>query len=454
MTDVLMPILVVLALAVVTAALSTSYPRAMRPWVWLALAEYLGCAVAQLFYSRIINEGGDTLYYSESGAELAKFLDTSFEWSSRELFAMLFHQASAFDVLIQTPESNSGSMSAVSAFLIFFCRGSGIAAHFVVTGMALFGALNIYKAANDAYPECSPVRMFVATVLFPSIAFWTSALHKEAFAIAGIGALLAAWRSAYNKRIRALVYAPVGLTLLLLFRPPALPPLLLGLAVFFAWDRLTKSRGVDLVLLGPVYLIAAAGVLLLGMAAVSRFAPTLALDRLQETVATSQRAWSTVRGGSSFDPEDVLPDSVGGQIARLPLALLNALFRPQLFDVRSIAALISAIEMTTITYLTFRAVRRHGFGAILVRIQQSPFLLMCLVVTLTGCTMVGLVTFNFGTLARYRVPFLPFYGALVIALSQNRATVPGAVPSPAGTQTGRRVPAGPRGTIARRSRRV
>jgi hypothetical protein len=31
------------------------------------------------------------------------------------------------------------------------------------------------------------------------------------------------------------------------------------------------------------------------------------------------------------------------------------------------------------------------------------------------------VTFNLGSLARYRVPFLPFYGALILVLS-DRAT--------------------------------
>jgi hypothetical protein len=419
----------------------------------VALAEYLVCAVAQLFYSRILNAGGDTVYYTQSGAELAKFLDASFEWSSRELLSMLFHQPSAFDVVIPIPESNSGSMSAFAAFLTFFFRGSGIAAHFFVTGLALFGALNIYRAANDAYPECSPVRMFVATVLFPSVAFWTSALHKEAFAIAGIGALLAGWRSAYHKKIRAFVYAPMGLTLLFLFRAPAVPPLVLGLAVFFAWDRLQKSRGADLVLLGPVYLVATAVALLLGMAAMSRFAPSYALDRVQNTVATSQRAWSTVTGGSSFAPEDAVPDSVGGQIARLPLALLNALFRPQLFDVNNIAALISALEMTTITYLNYSAVRRHGFGALVARIQRSPFLLMCMVVTVAGCTMVGLVTFNFGSLARYRVPFLPFYGALVIALTQRPTRATATAGSPAQVAA-RPLRGRPRGGVARRSRRV
>jgi hypothetical protein len=101
--------------------------------------------------------------------------------------------------------------------------------------------------------------------------------------------------------------------------------------------------------------------------------------------------------------------------------LLNALFRPQLFDVTSPVVAVSALEMTAITILLFRAVRANGFVGLLVRIQRSPFLLMCAAITVVGCTFVGLTTFNFGTLARYRVPFLPFYGALLVGLAQRTA---------------------------------
>jgi hypothetical protein len=56
---------------------------------------------------------------------------------------------------------------------------------------------------------------------------------------------------------------------------------------------------------------------------------------------------------------------------------------------------------------------------------------MCTVVTLVGCTGVGLVTLNFGSLARYRVPFLPFYGSLVLVLvtRPEKATAAAAVAS-------------------------
>src|SRR5690606_32412448 len=130
-------------------------------------------------------------------------------------------------------------------------------------------------------------------VLFPSVAFWTAALHKEGIAIMGLGALMTAWRGLYGRRwLTFVVFAPLGLTALFLFRAPALPPILLGLTVFAIFGAMKKLRGVDAAVLGPIYFGLALTALALGMVAFSRLSPALALDRLGETVAQRQETWA------------------------------------------------------------------------------------------------------------------------------------------------------------------
>lgn len=418
-TDVAMTAVVVLLLLGATAAMATRYPAQMRRWIWFAFLEYMLCAVAQMFYVRVLTEGGDAYYYAQGGAVLARGLEQSFEWAAGELGALLIQRPSAFDGVVSGAGTNTGSMFAVAAWLIFLVRGSEIAVQVLVAGLSMFGALNIFNAFHHAYPEGSPRRLFFATVLFPSVAFWTSALHKEAFCILGMGAVLAAWRAASRRQLRALLYAPLGVGLILVFRAPALPPLAAGLAAYLVFDRLKRARGADAAVLAPVYLALGIGVLALSLVFVSRVAPSLSLDQLGESVALQRNAWAQAAGGSTFADRTPVDESAGAQLAHVPLALLNSLFRPQLFDVNNPLALISAIEMTIITWLVIRGVRQHGVTGVVGRIQRSPFLLMCAVVTVVGCMFVGLVTLNFGSLARYRVPFLPFYGALVAALTDR-----------------------------------
>lgn len=431
--------LIVLTCIVAAAAVMIAKrERAMRSWYWYAVAEYIGCGIAQMIWARAIAGGGDTVYYAKSGTILARFLSASFGWAARELFSMLIQQPSAFTSTWEGAGSNTGSMCAISAFMVFFSGGSEYAPHFLITGLSLFSAIYIFEAFREACPEASWKRLFVAAVLFPSVAFWTSALHKESFCLVGIALVLSGWRAMGRGRwLSVLMYVPLGAALILVFRTPVLPPLILGLVVFVLLQRLKRARGFG-VALAPLYIAIGAGVVVGMMLLVSRVAPKLGVDQIGDTFAMEQSRWHTQgsAGGSGIDGvvggEQQLsdkerralgPQSIGAQLAGVPLALVNSLFRPQLFDAHNFGTLMSALEMTIISLLAIRAFRQHGFGGVLRRIQESPFLLMCVVVTVIGCTGVGLVTLNFGSLARYRVPFLPFYGSLILLLAARPSTV-------------------------------
>lgn len=420
--DVVMTLAVLAVLAGVTSLLAASHPGKIRLWIWAALGQYLVCGAAQLYLVR--STQGDATYYMATGIELARFLDTSFVWAAQETVRLFLQQPSAFDVAVIGATTNTGSMCAMAAWLVFLLRGSEYAVQALVSGLAMFGSLAIYSAFVRASPGTSPKRIFVATVFFPSVAFWTSALHKESFCLMGIALILAGGAAAYERKLRAALYVPLGLLFVLEFRAPALPPLLFGLVIYFVVERLQRARGIEAPLFGPLYLAVGLGIGALGMLLVTRVSPDLALDRLAETVTVQQRAWSGMAGGSSFTLEDPREETLTGQLTIAPLALVNALFRPQLFDVANPMQLLSALEMTTITYMIYRSIRINGLAGVLGRIQRSPFLLLCIVVTLIGCTFIGLTTRNFGSLARYRVPFLPFYGALLAVLSEKIATAP------------------------------
>lgn len=441
MIDVIMTASVVLVLVMIIAALASTYPRAVRPLLWAALGEYLACAVAQYFF------GLDATYYRQSGVELARALDNSFGWAAGELISLFFQKPSAFDGIILGAGTNTGSMSAATGCLIFVVGGSPYAAQALIAGLAMLGAIASYQALRDACPDISAPRLFAATVMFPSIAFWTASLHKEAFCLMGTGLLLSGWRAARKLEVRAILYAAVGVTLIALFRAPSLPPLLLGLVLHFVVSRIQKARGVGAAVVAPIYMGVGAAAIALGMALVSRLSPSLAIDELTNSIADHQRSWAMVEAGSSFNVDAPVATSLGGQVAMAPLGLLNALLRPQLFDVRNPLMLLSAVEMTGITWLIYRAVRIHGFGGLTRRIRSSPFLVMCLAVTVVGFTFVGLTTRNFGSLARYRVPFLPFYGALLIVLNDRKATGPALPGGHRRTSRGRKTmgPIRPRG---------
>ncbi len=424
MIDIFMSVMVFLFLAVGTLLFSRSIRPEVRALVWLGLIEYMGCSAGQQLWTWFVIEGGDTVMYTERGAELAKYMDQSFWFTAPEVLRLLFQQPSGVDNIggVVGAGSNTGSMFAASAFLIYFMGGSIIAAQFLTAGLSFFAALLFFKAFEETEPTLNPRWVFLATVLFPSVAFWTSAILKEAFCFMGIGLVLGAWRCAYSKRwIRFVLMLPLGVTLLALFRAPTMPPLALGIALYFVYTRLRKTRGGDVIILGPVYLAMGFIIVAGGMVLLTQLDPTLGLDRIGETMGRRQRAWTAAQGGSNIDSEvDMAPATPLEQLSHVPIALVNALFRPQLFDVHNIATLISAIEMTIVSYLLIRTLLRTGWRGIMTEIERSPLLLMCSIVGFVGCTFVGLVTYNLGSLARYRVPFLPFYAMFIVYLYKPR----------------------------------
>jgi hypothetical protein len=444
--DVVLAVLVVVVLTILTAVQASRDSRAIRPLLWLALAEYLGCGAAQYVFGAEL----DANTYLREGREIARLMDASFGSVILEVVALLLQRPSILDDLVIGAGTNTGSMAAATGLLLFVVRGSPYAAQALVAGLAMQGALGVFSAFRDAHKGSSPQRLFAATVLFPSIAFWTAALHKEAFCLMGMGLFLTAWRAALQLKIRALFFAPLGLLLLVMFRAPTLPPLVLGIVVHFVVDRARRVRGPEATLVAPVYLAVGLAMVALGMVWITRISPNLSLDHLSETVAVQQRAWGGIQGGSSFDVDAPSAETIGSQLAGAPLALVNALLRPQLFDVRNPLLLISALEMTAITWLLLRVFRLHGVRGAFLRIQRSPFLMMCTVVTVVGCTFVGLTTRNFGSMARYRVPFLPFYGTLLAVLTQQCSLVPQTGPRPG---NGAPQPKNVRGPIPRLARR-
>lgn len=426
MKQALAVFVVVLMFLLGTIAFSRRFPRSLRGLVYLAFVEYMICASLQLVYSRVIVGGGDEWFYVRSAEFMSKLLENSFSWAFPEAIKLFFQQDNLFKEAVEGSGSNTGSMTAAAGLLMWVFQGSDFGAHFFVAGLAFFGALVSYRAIVAGYPEGPPKQLFWAVVLFPSIAFWTAALHKESFSLFGMGFALTAWnRMSMRKWVSAFFYAVPGLGFILLFRAPVVPPLALGIAVHFILDRLKKTRKGDAVLLGPVYFAGGLAVLALGMLLVTRISPQFGVDRLGETVGIMQNGWAKTadKGGSDLIHVDDLKGQLGlgQQLAQIPLGLANALFRPQIWDVHNVPSAVGAAESLGILYFVVRAIRRRGARGTFNAMQAQPFLVMAAVITIVGCLFVGLVTLNIGTLARYRVPFLPFYGSLVVGLAYGRS---------------------------------
>ena len=92
----------------------------------------------------------------------------------------------------------------------------------------------------------------------------------------------------------------------------------------------------------------------------------------------------------------------------MPAAAVAGLFRPFLWDSRSLVMLMSAIENTILLLLFLYVIFKVGLRKTLKIIQENRFLIFCFIFALFMAIGVGISTSNFGALVRFKIPITPF----------------------------------------------
>lgn len=116
----------------------------------------------------------------------------------------------------------------------------------------------------------------------------------------------------------------------------------------------------------------------------------------------------------------VLDGTFGSLLSLAPQAINVSLFRPYLWEVTNPFMLLSAIESLVFFVLTIFLFLKYGFS--LLRSFSNPDVSFSIVFSLIFAFAVGVSSFNFGTLARYKIPLMPFYAmALILMFYENRS---------------------------------
>jgi hypothetical protein len=123
-------------------------------------------------------------------------------------------------------------------------------------------------------------------------------------------------------------------------------------------------------------------------------------------------------GGSVYDLGTFEPSALGALKMFVP-AVNVTLFRPYPWEIKNVFMLLSSLESFSFLVITFLFIYRVGLKRIVMIVNENPFLLFCLIFSLVFAFSVGVSTYNFGSLVRYKIPLLPFYTFLLFAIYHN-----------------------------------
>jgi hypothetical protein len=117
---------------------------------------------------------------------------------------------------------------------------------------------------------------------------------------------------------------------------------------------------------------------------------------------------------SSFEIGEI-ETSVSGLIKKIPIGFYSTYFRPHLWEVKKPIVLFSAFEsFLFLAFTLFTLVKKWNYLFRLVR--NDLFARLSLYYSIILGIIIGLNTFNFGTLIRYKIPVVPFALLFVLLL--------------------------------------
>lgn len=286
------------------------------------------------------------------------------------------------------------------------------------------GIWAMYRTFVNLYPKLHK-ELAVAFLFIPSSFVWGSGIFKDTICMFGLGWLTyTTFRLFVHRDFSLRNMLILVLSFYLVYRTK-LYILLAFMPAVSIWLLTTYSSKIKSAALRVVTKVAFLGIAAVAFLLFARvFSAELekySLENIANTAATT-RDWLTYASGdegSAYDLGEFDP-SIGGMIKKFPQAVVVTLFRPFPWEARKVIVMLSALEALVFIYFTIMAFKSNGVGNTFKLIGKDPNVLFCLVFALIFAFAVGISSYNFGALSRYKIPCLPFYGAFILILYHHK----------------------------------
>lgn len=282
------------------------------------------------------------------------------------------------------------------------------------------GIWAMYKTFVQIYPDLYKP-LAIAFLFIPSTVVWGSAIFKDTICMFGLGWMTyTTFRIFINKdfSVRNLSMLIISFYLIALIKLYILLAFIPALGLWLLMNYSKKIRSSGLRFLANIFFVGIIVVNFLFFAQV--FAKELnrySLEKIAKTAAITRGYIYSVSErdeGSAYDLGEFEP-TIGGMLLKFPQAVVVTLYRPFIWESGKIIVLLSAIESLAFLFFTLRVIYKRGWTTFRIA-AKDPNLIFLIVFSLIFAFAVGITSYNFGALSRYKIPCLPFFGAFLMIL--------------------------------------
>jgi hypothetical protein len=380
------------------------------------------------FIYQFYYDGGDTYNYHTYGSRYiweafldspSKGLDLLFSSGDQE---GSYYEYSRRIIFFTDPPSFFIVKLAAVFDLFTFSTYSSTAVCFAIlsfAGMWMF-FLTFYRKYPVLHRQIAYAAFFI-----PSVFFWGSGLLKDTLVMACLGVITyQVDRLFFVKKISTVNVLLLILSLWCVFSVKKFV-LQAFLPAAFLWiyvSNLKRIRSVIMrVLLLPMVALVLVFSVYFSVVKVGEGDKKYAVENIAKTarITAYDIRFQTGKDAGSGYTLGELDDSFGSMLRLAPQAINVSLFRPYLWEVKNPLMLLSALESLFFLFATLALIFKYRLSFL--KSLGNPNVSFSLVFAIVYAFAVGVSSFNFGTLARYKIPLMPFYAlALIIIHYENR----------------------------------
>lgn len=265
-----------------------------------------------------------------------------------------------------------------------------------------------------------------AVLFVPSVWFWGSGLNKDSICMGCIGFIIHFIYKLFIKKefsIKRIIVLVVLIYVVSVIKSYIIIALVVGLSVFIFYKFVTPFKNIVIrAFIISIFLFA-----VLIAVFVTNFSDQLKLlaEESMVQIDSFQRNYNAVQNEDERSRANLVTKdidlTIGGMIIQSPVKIFTCLFRPFIWESRKIFILFSAFESLLLLLCTLYILIKLKFFGFFREIFNNPFALVSFIISIFFALIIGFSTYNFGTMARYKIILLPFYFfTLVILYTSSR----------------------------------
>lgn len=290
--------------------------------------------------------------------------------------------------------------------------------------LSFLGAWNMYYVFCKMYPHLRK-QFFYGFFFIPSVILWGSGILKDTITLSSVGFIVYAFVNlvVFKRKKWLSIILIVSATFVIAIIKPYI--LYILYPCLFIWVQSNLKALIKSSLFRNLVAPVVASILIVSsyflIDQLSESAGKYNLDEIETTLSGFQ-SWHTTVSEKKHQSGYTLGDmdfTTTGILKKIPAALEVTFFRPYLWEVYNPSTLLGALEGTVLLVFVLYLVLKYRMSLIRLIVKNKNISFLLLFSILFGIS-VGISSYNFGALSRYKIPAQLFIVIALILIQDNR----------------------------------